>query len=361
MKTYINLLVLALVLIVTNACDDSFIDSISRVEAGADEAAPTISITSPSAGEQLIVMASKKVPVMLEVADDIELESVVFTIDGEPFETVSDFTDYRRYAPVEGHGLDLNNGSYTLKVEGKDKAGKTTVSDEISFRVVKMGDFKPLYGETFYMSFQDHFLDHSSVKNAVVTGYPTFTDNGVLEKAYQGAEGASLSFPVADVFDGNEMSAAFWYNIAEGQGRSGILSASPTGSNNNRVAGFRLFREGGDDAQTIKLNVGNGTFDQWFDGGAAATVNPQTTDWVHVAFTVSESAVVVYINGEVVSEGALEEPISWANCENMYIATGGPHFSEWGHAEDKSQFDELRIFHKALSQDEIKAIIAAED
>ncbi|MBR8538019.1 LamG domain-containing protein [Carboxylicivirga sediminis] len=359
MKTLKTILYSLGIILSLQACTEG-IDSISPVEPGSDELAPTIAISSPQDGDQLIVAAGSGVPIMLEVVDDIELASVSFTINDEVLENVINFRDYRRYAPLKGHALNLEDGTYTMQIEGVDKTGKSTLSDVISFSVVEMGNFEPLYGETFYMSFQNHFLDHASVTGAKVEGFPGFEANGVIGAAYQGAEGASLSFPVADVLSGTEMSATFWYNIAQ-QGRSGILSASPSGSNNNRVAGFRLFREGGDDAQIIKLNVGNGSGDQWFDGGAAATVNPQTTDWVHVAITISESSAAVYINGEVVSEGALTSPMSLDNCEDLYIASGGPYFSGWGHAEDLSQYDELRIFQKALSQDEIKAIIAAEE
>ncbi|MBS2211377.1 LamG domain-containing protein [Carboxylicivirga mesophila] len=359
MKIYTKIILLALI-VVFNACKDGFIDDISKVDPGSDELAPTISISSPQENKQLIVPTGAGIPVFLEAIDDIELDNVSFLIDGEELDFINEFTDYRRYAPINGHVLALTEGAYTLQIKVEDKTGKNVTSDIVNFSVVEMGDFEPLYGETFYMSFQNHFLDHKSVNSANIIGFPGFEANGVIGAAYQGAEGASLSFPVADVLSGTEMSATFWYNIAQ-QGRSGILSASPSGSNNNRVAGFRLFREGGDDAQIIKLNVGNGSGDQWFDGGAAATVNPQTTDWVHIAITISESSAAVYINGEVVSEGALTGPMSLDNCEDLYIASGGPYFSGWGHAEDLSQYDELRIFQKALSQDEIKAIIAAEE
>ena len=348
-----------LIILAFHSCNEG-IDSISPVEPGPDELAPTVAISSPQEGDQLIVAAGSGVPISMEVVDDIELEFVSIQIDGEELDKVTAFRDYRRYAPLQGHALDLEDGDYTIKITGTDKTGKSTTSEEINFSVVKMGDFDPLYGETFYMSFQNHFLDHASVASANVTGFPGFEENGKVGVAYQGADGSNLSFPVEDVFTGSEMSATFWYNIAD-QGRSGILSASPGGSNNNRVAGFRLFREGGADAQTIKLNVGNGGFDQWFDGGAAATVNPQTTEWIHIAITISESEATVYIDGEVAAQGPLDAPVSWENCEDLYIASGGPHFSGWSHGDDQSQYDELRLFQKAISQDEIKAIISAEE
>ncbi|TLX75760.1 LamG domain-containing protein [Labilibacter sediminis] len=359
MKLFKNLLYSVTIILMLQSCNEG-IDSITPVEPGPDELAPTVSISSPEDGDQLIVAASAGVPIKLEAIDDIELESVSIIINDEEADQVIDFRDYRRYAPLQGHFLDLEAGEYTMQITANDKSGKSVTSDLISFSVVKMGDFEPLFGESFYMSFQNHFLDHATVESAQISGFPGFEANGVVGAAYQGATDSYLSFPVADVLEGTEISAAFWYNIAQ-QGRSGILSASPTGSNNNRVAGFRLFREGGDDAQTIKLNVGNGDYDQWFDGGAAATVNPMVTDWIHVAISISGSEAVVYIDGEIAAQGPLDAPISWNNCEDLYIASGGPHFSSWGHAYDLSQYDELRLFKKALSQDEVKSIIAAEE
>jgi hypothetical protein len=37
--------------------------------------------------------------------------------------------------------------------------------------------------------------------------------------------------------------------------------------------------------------------------------------------------------------------------------SGAPRFTEWSHFSDLSLMDELRIFSKALTQDEIKTII----
>ncbi len=347
------------ILLALNACNEG-IDPISSVEPGPDELAPTIDISSPKDGDQLIVASGVGVPIVMEAIDDIELESVSIVVNDQEVDKVTNFKDYRRYAPINGHMLDLEDGVYTMQVTATDKTSKDVTSELISFTVVQMGDFEPLYGESFYMSFQNHFLDHATVNSAAMEGTPTFESEGKVGVAYQGNDAANLSFPVSEVFAGSEMSATFWYNIAQ-QGRSGMLSASPGGSNNNRVAGFRLFREGGDDAQTIKLNVGNGSSDQWFDGGAAATVNPQTTEWIHIAITISSSEATVYIDGEVAAQGPLDEPMSFDNCEDLYIASGGPHFSGWGHGNDMSQYDELRLYQTALSQDNIKAIIADEE
>ena len=107
------------------------------------------------------------------------------------------------------------------------------------------------------------------------------------------------------------------------------------------------------------MNAGNGTADSWFDGGAAAQVDPSTGEWVHMAFTISGTECVVYIDGEEVKQGEFGG-IDWTGCDILTIGSGAPRFTGWDHKSDLSLIDELRIFDKALSKDEIMTIINAE-
>jgi hypothetical protein len=128
---------------------------------------------------------------------------------------------------------------------------------------------------------------------------------------------------------------------------------------NNRTSGFRFFREGSATSQIFKLNAGDGTADSWFDGGATATLVPTAGKWDHMAFTISGTECVVYINGEIVKQGTFPG-ISWTGCDLLSIMSGAPRFTEWGHLSDLGMMDELRIFNKALTQAEIKTIFNAE-
>jgi hypothetical protein len=128
---------------------------------------------------------------------------------------------------------------------------------------------------------------------------------------------------------------------------------------NNRTSGFRFFRENAAGMQRFKLNVGNGTADSWFDGGAAADVDPTTGDWVHFAFTISGTEAVVYIDGQVVKQGAFTG-VDWTGCDVLSIMSGAPRFTGWNHLSDLSFMDELRLFDKALSQSEVQDIMGDE-
>ena len=101
--------------------------------------------------------------------------------------------------------------------------------------------------------------------------------------------------------------------------------------------------------------LGNGTADSWFDGGATASIPSDTTNWVHLAFTISGSECVVYIDGEVVSQGSFDG-VDWTGCDLLSIGSGAPRFTQWNHLSDQSFIDELRLFNKALTQEEVQGI-----
>jgi hypothetical protein len=219
-------------------------------------------------------------------------------------------------------------------------------------------------GRIFHMGFNDNFTEEESGTNATVVGSPTFSTDAVAAKSYDGTTGAYLTFPTAGLL-GQEFTATFWMKVNATPDRAGILVIGPPdpvnpATPNNRNHGFRFFREAAGAKQRFKLNVGTGTSDSWFDGGAAADVDPTLNKWVHFAFTISATEARVYINGQIVSQGALTGGVSWSGCDIMSIMSGMPRFTEWGHLSDGSLMDELNIFSKALTQGEIQAIRTAE-
>jgi hypothetical protein len=221
--------------------------------------------------------------------------------------------------------------------------------------------YEPKYdGEILYMSFNGNYKDVLSGTAATVVGAPDFSADGVRGDSYAGAANAYLTLPTTGLTN-NEFSAAFWLKVNAVPDRAGILVMGPPDPNlpdtpNNRNAGFRFFREAAGTKQRFKLNVGTGTSDSWFDGGSSADVDPAANEWVHFAFTISATNAVVYIDGEIVSQGA-HTGIDWTGVDVLSIMSGDPRFMEWGHHSDQSFMDELRIFDKSLSQAEVQAVM----
>lgn len=226
--------------------------------------------------------------------------------------------------------------------------------------------YTPKYdGEVFYLPFDGEMKDLVSNTAATVIGTPGFAGEAKQgSDAYAGAAESYLTFPT-DGLLGDEFSASMWMKVNTDPNRAGILVIGPPtdgaepDKQNNRTSGFRFFREGSETSQIFKLNVGDGSADTWFDGGATATIDPITDEWVHLAFTISQTESVVYINGEVVKQGDFGG-VDWTGCDVLSIMSGAPRFTEWNHHADLSYLDELRLFNKALTAEEIQAIIADE-
>ncbi|AHW59984.1 Concanavalin A-like lectin/glucanases superfamily protein [Draconibacterium orientale] len=358
MKTYNKLFILALILFAFNACDQNYIDGISAVAPGADETAPQVTINFPPEGYEIQTNdAVASVNIDFEVRDDIEIGSISVNIDGTEIVSYSDFMDYR--VAMRTYTYDnVTTGSHVLSVTATDLDGKTTTA---TVNFAKSPPYVPQYeGEIFYMPFNNEFREMNSLNLATAVGSPGFTDGIQGGTAYSGAADSYLTFPATILQGATEVSASFWLKVDASMDRAGILVVSPPADNDNdRTKGFRFFRENASGMQRFKLNVGNGESDSWFDGGAAADVEPNTGEWTHFAFSISETSAAVYINGELVSDGDFSG-IDWTDCDVISIMSGAPNWTGWSHLSDGSLMDELRIFNTALTQEEIHTIMLKE-
>lgn len=241
-----------------------------------------------------------------------------------------------------------------------DKAlSATELQDLIGETSPYIGDFA---GEMFYMPFDNNYINNHTDAEATAVGSPGFAGESVEgSNAYAGASDSYLTFPSGGLTT-EEFSATLWYKMNPNPDRNGILVMGPEDTErpeypdvqNLRTSGFRLFREITAGNPGFKLNVGTGDGETWV-GDAASTIDPLTSDWIHLAFTISDSKAVLYIDGEAVAEGSTSG-IDWTGCDILSIGSGAPRFNEWGHFSDLSYLDELRLYNKALSQEEIQNI-----
>jgi hypothetical protein len=363
MKIFNKILIGSLVIAAAMSCEQGGIDDISKVEPGPDESAPVVNVTYPVEGTEIkVVEVLTSVNITFQVTDDIEVANIVVKMDGNNVAELSDFIDYRHVdESVLYEGLDT--GPHTLTITATDIENKATTV-EIHFE--KAPPYAALFeGEKFYMPFDAIYTELIGITEPTKVGTPGFAGEGKRGgNAYAGATDSYLTFPTTGLL-GTEFSASFWMKVNDSPDRAGVLVIGPPDevnptAQNNRTSGFRLFRENAGGKQRFKLNVGNGTTDSWFDGGAAADVAPNTDEWVHFAFAISATNAAVYINGQVASQGALAGGVSWAGCDILSIMSGAPRFTEWGHNSDLSYMDELRLFDKALTQEDVLEIIGAE-
>ncbi|KAB8154997.1 LamG domain-containing protein [Kordia sp. TARA_039_SRF] len=215
--------------------------------------------------------------------------------------------------------------------------------------------------EVFKLNFNGSYTESYSDQDCTEVGNPGFTSDAYEgTSAYEGAADSYLTFPTAELLS-NEFSAVFNYKVNADPDRAGILVIGPPDpdnmdAQNNRTSGFRFFRENAGGMQRFKLNVGTGSGDAWFDGGSAADLDPSNPQWVQMAFTISDTECVVYIDGQIVSQNAFPG-VDWTDCDILSIMSGAPRFTGWNHLSDQSAMDNLRIYKKALSQAEIQSML----
>ncbi|WP_167606149.1 LamG-like jellyroll fold domain-containing protein [Maribellus sediminis] len=369
MKTYFKIIFLALMVILINACDQNYIDSISKVDPGPDESAPQVTLIYPTNGTEIsLPEVISSVNIKFEVSDDIEIGTVKVLYDGTEIASYSEFNDYRRLIIDTLMYDNVGYGEHTVSVVATDLDNKSTTV-EVDFE--KVPPYVPKYpGEVLYMPFEGDFMNMVSFEVPTVVGNPGFSNEALGGlKSYMGAPNSYLTFS-GEEFQSDEISAIFWMKVrlsdpapSYGQ-RAGILVMGPEDPEhpdapNNRKNGFRFFREPGGGLMQFKLNAGNGEADTWFDGGADARIDPSIEEWRHFAFTISQTEAKVYIDGQMVKEGAFSG-IDWTGCDILSIMSGAPRFTGWNHWSDESLLDELRIFDRALTQDEIQSIITEE-
>ncbi|TNF46405.1 MAG: LamG domain-containing protein [Bacteroidetes bacterium] len=351
MKTINNLVLILLAMIFAVACNPG-IDPISAVDPGPDGTAPVVNVKTPAEGYEIKVPELvSAITIDFEVTDDIELGSISVKFDGTEIKTFSeaDYKDYRRFlgkVTYDNVGL----GNHTITITASDLSGKTTVKNVL---FSKVSPYTPKYAnEVFYMPFEGDYMEMISFKDALKTGNPGFAADGLQNtKAYQGAADSYLRFPI-DAFKNDEFTVGLWVKVNASPDRSGILTVGASADSRNE--GFRLFREGSASQQRIKLNVGMGAGESWNDGDV---IDPRLGDWVHVAFTVTPTSNTIYLNGAPVRTSTMTSPVSWEGCSELVIGSGGPTFSYWNHKSDLSKYDDMRIFNKALTAEEIQQVI----
>lgn len=352
MKTLKNSIILAVFAFIVLSCNDG-IDPITQVDPGTDQASPVVQIIEPADGTQINELAiESSINVEFKVEDDIEIKDIIVEWDGTQIASYDSFTDYRIFGDsFTEDGISF--GDHVLTVKATDLTGNvTTASVNIS-----KPPYTPLFAnEVFYMPFDGNFTEFVSITNPTEVGTPGFNGEGFIgSNSYEATTDSYLTFPMGDML-GTSFTGMFWYKVNSTPDRAGILTlGDPTTTPDNRGRGFRLFREGGSSSQGIKLNVGAGDgAESW---NTAATI-PVNNEWVNVAFTVTPTETIIYLNGAPASTATMAGPIDWTNCSDLVIGAGGPAFSYWGHLSDDSAMDELRFFNAALTQDEIQNILS---
>jgi len=352
MKLIKYLFICSLITVLAVSCEKG-LDPIIPVSPKPDVSGPTLVIEYPVEGKTIRSPEEvATITIKLVATDDIELKSVNLQMDGTEIVSYTSFKDYRR-AFIEFDYNNMTDGDHTLTVTAIDLTDKS-ITQTVNFRKITAPVYVPLDGEVLYFPFEGDYIDLISGNAATPVGTPGFAA-GKLYDAYAGAADAYLTYPSAGII-GDNLSAAFWYKINAIPDRAGIFMISPptTIVLQDRTKGLRFAREADGTKQKFWFNIGNGTVDSWFVPPSFDVID----DWIFIAFTVSESHVTIYINGEISVEGDYEGPINWNDCSSISLMSGAPNVIYWDHLSDLSLIDELHIFTRVISAAEVQSLYA---
>ncbi|MGJ8593799.1 MAG: LamG-like jellyroll fold domain-containing protein [Aquaticitalea sp.] len=210
-----------------------------------------------------------------------------------------------------------------------------------------------------HMTFNGNFKDAISGDSASEVGNPGIAFGaGVSGDAYQGAADSYLTFPSGGLAQGSNFSTTFWLKIDASDTRAGIINIAPAdpAAPADKPSGFGLIREGSETAQKFILLTGNGANATWVNPGDPATIDPTLNAWVHFGIVISQNNTQLYMNGVLVGESAFTG-IDWSGVGDLSIMSGDPNFNGWNHKTEKGQMDELYMFKKALSAEEINLLM----
>jgi len=335
-----------------------------------DTVNPTVTISSPENATTIeTIDETTTVTIEYNAKDETELASVVVDFDGTQIQEVTTFPDFLNYdGTVDQTGV--ADGEHTVTVTVTDAGGNTATATS-TFTKETANPYTPMADEVFYMPFEGNYADLVSETEASAVGSPGFAGEAQEgDDAYAGAIDSYLTFSGTGL-QNTTMTASFYMKTIltdpePDQGhRAGILVMGPEDTENPdaqniRTSGFRFFREGNAESQIFKVNFGTGEGEVWLDGGDFARVDPTEDVWRHVAIVIDATTAALYLDGAKVAENTEHLGLSMTGCDLLSIGSGSPRFNGWGHLSDESYLDDLRIFSKALSEEELETLTGLE-
>jgi hypothetical protein len=298
----------------------------------ADVTAPTVSITSPSAGATV----SQTVNIAASAADDVGVASVQFNVDGAALTP----TDMAPPFSVAWLTTGAANGPHSLTAVARDNAGNATESAPVTVTVSNTAvpaGLVAAYG--FDEGAGATAVDASGNGNSGSIAGATWVTTGKFGAAlrFNGTSGMVSVADAATLDLTNRLTLEAWVQpTAEGGWRTVILKERPSG------LVYSLY---GDENNTGPAGYLTISGDKSVTSTGALPLNA----WTHIAFTYDGATMRLYVNGVQVKSRA--QTGSTAVSSGMLRIGGNTVWGEYF----AGLIDEVRLYNRALSAAEIQA------
>lgn len=361
------------------ACKDGYIDDIKGAPQGSDVTAPTVTVNYPFEGAKVRVVEDiATININVTTSDDIEIQSVKISLDGDELVEYTDFIDYRKSTNVFQY-TQLETGDHVLTVVATDATGKTTTK---TVNFVKAEPYSPTYpGEIIYLPFDGDYADLITLTEGTPAGTTTFVDGLKGGKAVNltASSESYILYPGDTLAEQNEFALSFWVHPTfvdadiDG-GIDGILGLVNLSNVKNFWGNIDMFIENNSNPTVgaeLKVHVvSDGTSESWITDGGFKGIMTFFNQWSHHVLSYDNTAhqFKYYINGTLIKTA----PAAWASNDLNFvdsgnIVLGAVHFmtdpSQTTGSGSQSwasyltgQLDEVRIFNRALSQSDVTTI-----
>ena len=215
----------------------------------------------------------------------------------------------------------------------------------------------PLDGVVSYWSFDDGTIAGNKVEDLLGDNDGELMGNpksvaGKVGKALEFDGTNSVHIPGTDSLDFSgekEMSVTVWLNADSDSPVEGVVAGCcGTIVAQRDMSGWALRFDGRNAGQEMEFIVQPG----WQGDGGFGVPTFDAGTWHHLAGVVADKDMLIYVDGKLEKEMGYNGPMSTTGTE-----------TEIGHAVDGGFvgiIDEVMIYNKALSADEIKQIFEAE-
>ena len=206
-----------------------------------------------------------------------------------------------------------------------------------------------LDGLKYFWRFQDQSLVDSIASVEMTVGKEIDTtsslniDHNIVTNGSVRLGGGYLRIPSGDYFENSQFTIAFW------------VRPSAENAKNARILEFGNGKLSKNIILTINYNSGDNYYPGFYilnDATNKIEIHSDTelyyASWSFLVVTCTSTDINMFINGELVATQSLTfAPVTGTRTAN-YVGS-----SSWGQILTKLHLDDLRIYNRALSQEEI--------
>ncbi|MBD3919825.1 S-layer homology domain-containing protein [Paenibacillus sp. PR3] len=234
-------------------------------------------------------------------------------------------------------------------------AGTTTITATATDGSDKTASYT-LYvteGAIAHYKFEGDLQDSTGYGAGTITGNRANNTGGTI--SYGTGVGASSQAAVFDgtsgirlqdgLISGNTYSVSFFINLQQGKAYSTSFFGAAT--ENSWIS---MLPRGGLAGNPTMLWSGSNLGTGWYDASTAVQI--PTNQWVNLTFTVNNGTATVYVDGVAKYTGTNFPNVF--KTDNALFAVGVNYWDE----PLKGSIDELQVFDRVLSENEVKALIA---